>query len=109
MRREQNKKSFMPAMPPVTVGRYLLDYLFELGPAVPNGMGSSPVPFSEIDKWSELTGIPLQPWEVRTLRRLSQDYVNEAGAATKHDAEEPWDTQERIRLTDLQRKALRED
>jgi hypothetical protein len=36
------------------------------------------------------TGIELNAWESRTLRRLSMDYLAEQQAATSATAEPPW-------------------
>jgi hypothetical protein len=65
-------------MPPLDGSpSYLIDYLFEIGPAMDGGMGIVPLSYGEIAAWSLLTGIRLRPWEARTLRRLSREYVDE--------------------------------
>jgi hypothetical protein len=48
-----------------------------------------PVTHEEILSWQELTGIELQPWEVRFLRRLSGEYLAESQRAEKRDCTEP--------------------
>ena len=63
---------------------HLLDYLFEVGPVLSGGMGPAPLSNLELAAWCDLTGIPLTPWEARTLRALSRDYL-----AEMHDAEDP--------------------
>lgn len=98
-----------PAQPPTLVGRFLIDWLWEAGPTSPGGMGAAAVTWGELREWADSTGIDPLPWQLRIMRRLSQDFVNESHAATKADAKEPWDTQERIRATELQRAALKRD
>lgn len=75
---------------PACGAQYLLGYLFEIGPAVPVGMGDGPITHCEIAAWMANTGIRLTPWEARTLRRLSVDYVREASRATQSSHPAPW-------------------
>lgn len=79
-----------PEMPECDA-EYLIHYLFEIGPVMPGGMGDAPISHGEISAWINLTGIHLQPWEVRFLRRLSIEYINESQAATAHGALSPWE------------------
>jgi len=69
-------ENYAPDMPPLDTD-YLIGYLFEIGPTMAAGMGSGPITHEEILAWQELTGIELQPWEARFLRRLSLEYVSE--------------------------------
>ncbi|MBY0455261.1 MAG: hypothetical protein K2Q11_10335 [Burkholderiaceae bacterium] len=71
-----------PQLPDVFAGQYLLDWLFEIGPTQPAGMGSGPVTFQELAAWQQQAGIELQPWEASMLRRLSVEYLNESYEAT---------------------------
>ena len=66
-----------PDMPDIDA-RYLVDYLFEIGPTMVAGMGEAPLSAQEIKAWQDLCGIDLQPWEFRLLRRLSRDYLAES-------------------------------
>ena len=77
-------------MPPIQWGGYILDYLFEVGPTMPSGMGSGPLTFSEIEAWQRAVGIRLSPFEAQLLRRLSVDYFGESHAATKIDCPAPY-------------------
>jgi hypothetical protein len=86
----KHEDDFSPDMPPLDSAEYLIAYLFEIGPAAVAGMGIAPIAHVEMRAWSELTGIDLQPWEVRILRRLSRDYVVESQRATKSDCPAPW-------------------
>lgn len=96
-------------MPPIPVGRHYVEWLWKLGPAIPNGMGMSPIHVDRINPWAEAMGYDLLPRDVDLLIRLSADFVAESNAATKANAEEPWDTRERIRATELQRAELKKD
>jgi len=92
----------------VDAAAYLLDFLWEIGPTLLAGMGTGPITFGEIRAWTELTGVELDPWEVRFLRRLSHEYLSESHNATKRGAPAPWraadappeisETQSRLRL-----------
>jgi hypothetical protein len=57
---------------------------------MPGGAGPAPITFFELASWMELTGIELEPWEVRVLRTLSRDYVAELARAEKLTAKAPW-------------------
>jgi hypothetical protein len=63
-------------LPPITAGGYLLELLFEIGPAQPLAM-SSPIAISEFEiaAWQANRGISLSAWEAGTIRRLSHDYA----------------------------------
>jgi hypothetical protein len=89
MRDDLGNDEFNPPMPPVQAP-HLLEYFYEVGPAIPNGMGCAPISFAEIEKWQSVTGIEVQSWEARILRRLSVEYCNESHIAQKIDAEAPW-------------------
>ena len=65
---------------------YLVGYLFEIGPT----MGDGPLTHSELEAWMRNTGIPLNTWEVRTLKRLSIDYLAESQKATARGRAAPW-------------------
>ena len=80
----------MPDMPPLDVGGYMVGYLLEIGPVVASGMGQGPISHQEVLAWQALTGIVLQPWETRCLRRLSHEYLAESRKAEKRDAKAPW-------------------
>lgn len=95
-RRESFKKEFEMEegeeleMPPCD-SAYLLAYLFELGPTVSNGMGDAPISHGEIESWMRNTGVALNPWECRVLKRLSVDYMRESHKASARDCPAPWE------------------
>ncbi|MFA7278908.1 MAG: hypothetical protein WC100_02325 [Sterolibacterium sp.] len=87
---EALRETYMPEMPPLEEGSYLVGYLLELGPVHASGMGQGPISHESILAWQALTGIELEPWEARLLRRLSCDYLSESHRAQKLGCEPPW-------------------
>lgn len=96
------RDGIQPALPLVDGGQYLLDWLFEIGPTLPAGMGSGVLTFSEIATWQQLVGLDLQPWEVRALRRLSGEYLGETHAATDPRRPPPYGDRQRNPSIDRQ-------
>lgn len=90
-RREAQKNQGItdPDMPPCDAP-HLLGYLFEIGPTLAAGMGEGPLTHGEIASWQANTGIELQAWEARLLRRLSIDYLNQSHKARARDCPPPW-------------------
>lgn len=60
---------------------FLIDYLFEVGPGITNGMGYCGLSFQEIESWLRTTALTLTAWEVLALKRLSSAYVSEYNRA----------------------------
>lgn len=79
-----------PDMPPCDCP-HLANYLFEIGPAVPAGMGDGPLSHTDLGAWMRNTGIALSPWECRALRRASIEYLTAAHQATERNAAPPWE------------------
>lgn len=63
---------------------YIIDWLMEIGPVTAGGMGSTPLAWSDIAAWQDLTGINMTAWEARTIRRLSRDFHDQL-----HRSKEP--------------------
>lgn len=78
-----------PDMPP-NPAPHLVEYLLEVGPMVPAGMGSSAIGWRDISAWRQEVGIYLAPWEARMLRQLSRDYVGEYLEAGNIDRAPPY-------------------
>jgi hypothetical protein len=78
-------------MPPVLGGAYLIEILYEVGPAKPIGMGGN-VAIDEIDlaAWMSNQCVTLTPWEAKTIRRLSQEYAAMLSVASEPDTPAPW-------------------
>lgn len=78
-----------PELPALEVGSHLITHLFEVGP-VSVGMGSaSPISWVDLAAWQEQTGVELQPWEARLVRRLSREYASETQRAQDPAAASP--------------------
>jgi hypothetical protein len=79
------------AMPPVTAGAYLIEILFEVGPAKPMGMGGS-VALDEIDlsAWMANQNVKLKPWEAKTIRQLSREYAAMLSQSSEANVPSPW-------------------
>lgn len=90
-RREALKKKGIdpPEMPPCDAP-HLVAWLFEIGPTQPAGMGEGPLTHGELASWQANTGITLQSWEARLLRRLSLDYLDQSHKARARDCPAPW-------------------
>ena len=80
-----------PALPP-NHAEYLTDWLFEIGPVVPAGMGTARIGWSDIAAWSQLSGIEPQPWEAKILRSLSGDYLAMSQDAKDTGCPAPYET-----------------
>ncbi|WP_165913229.1 hypothetical protein [Novosphingobium sp. ST904] len=66
---------------------YLTDWLIEIGPAAPGG---DPLGWRDLAAWQDITGIELEPWEGRLIRRLSTDFVSQRHKAEKADCPPPY-------------------
>lgn len=58
--------------------RYLWDAFTDLGAKRRAGMGASPLTFVDIESWSRLYGVRLNPWELDTLIQLDVVTLNKA-------------------------------
>lgn len=91
---------------------YLMDLLFEVGPAQGGGFGPLPITHQELLAWQVNMRRFLQPWEVSMLRRLSVEWIAEAHRAEAHDASAPWTDEaitgeELVRVADDLRESMR--
>jgi hypothetical protein len=93
----------LASLPPVDGAYYLIDYLMELGPANSNGMGLSPVSYSEIRDYSEITNTHLTPWDAHMLRHLSRVYVGQYNLSKEINTPAPY---EEAMSLDEKRKAV---
>ena len=87
---KQYEKDGIEVTMPECGAMYLVSYLYEIGPTLPNGMGDVPLSHLEIEAWQRNTGIFLDAWEARLIHRASLEYLSESQRATKPDAEAPW-------------------
>ncbi|NML61837.1 hypothetical protein HHL21_12275 [Massilia sp. RP-1-19] len=77
---------FEPDMPPPGDAEYLLKHFWQVGPT----LGDESINNTELRNYQENEGITLSPWECKTLRRLSIEYLNESHKATKRDCPPPF-------------------
>ena len=80
-----------PEYPPIWTP-HLIEYLTEVGPVVPGGMSMVPISWRDLTAWQENTGIVLEAWEARLLRRLSHDYLAQTVEAENPDCPSPFTT-----------------
>ena len=84
------QKRDLPILLPPNPAEHVTDWLLEIGPTSISGMGEAPVSWETIDAWQRLTGIELDPWEARTIRRLSSAYVGQRYEARKPNCPPPY-------------------
>lgn len=100
-----------PDLPPVELA-HLVEYLFEVGPAMQGGFGPVALTHGELRAWQDNVGLELQPWECRALIHLSKAYCAELAAATDPAAPAPWTApevapEELARVADDLRESMR--
>ncbi|OWK32299.1 hypothetical protein [Sphingomonas mucosissima] len=86
---DMRKRKIQLMMPPVQAPE-LIARLIEIGLTEGGGMAPAPLSWSTIAGWSQVTKIPLQPWEARLMRRLSVEYVAEGRRAENENCPPPW-------------------
>lgn len=79
-----------PDLPALGLASHLVGYLFDAGPVSSGAMGAVPLGWSDLQHWQSATGIELQTWEARALRRLSQEYLSSSTDAQETDCPAPW-------------------
>lgn len=79
-----------PDLPALGLASHLVGYLFDAGPVSSGSMGAVPLGWSDLQHWQSATGIELQTWEARALRRLSQEYLSSSTDAQETDCPAPW-------------------
>lgn len=67
----------MPVPPPLPPEvRHLWQTFLELHRTRPSGFGASAIPYAEIDAWSRLKRLPLDPWEVDAVVELDAAWMD---------------------------------
>lgn len=72
---------------PDCLAHYILEYLFDIGLT----LGDSALNHTEIKSWQQNTGVELQPWESRFLKRLSVIYLGEFKESSGSEKETAWE------------------
>lgn len=78
-----------PVLPP-NPAPHITDWFMEIGPTFSTGMGERPIEWPDMDAWCNRVGIDLDPWEARTIRRLSKAYARQVFDAKKPDCPAPY-------------------
>ena len=68
---------------------YLFDYLLKIGVMSFNGMANVPLSWQELNAWVQVTGTPLDAWELKVIHKASEVYVNQLEASRKPEAPMP--------------------
>lgn len=71
---------------------HLIDWLMEIGPLGTGGMGPVPVSWAEIEVWQRVSAIELRPWEARTIRRLSREFLDQMTKSKEPSCPAPYST-----------------
>lgn len=88
---EALRATYMPELPPIDSGAYLVGYLMRFGPTRSNGMGASALYPDQVAACAEAVGIGrLEPWEVDVICQMSAAFSGESHKATKQGAKAPW-------------------
>jgi hypothetical protein len=69
--RDRGETPLLPGNP----APYLTGWLFDVGPSSSGSMGEGAIGYQDLAAWQSISGVKLLPWEARTLRRLSADYL----------------------------------
>ena len=77
---------------------HLIEYLEEVGYGLYSEMGLVPLPFTEIQAYSDVTKLNLSSFDILTIKRLSTAYVSQT---KQRDRDELSPTAKEITLTDL--------
>ena len=64
-------------MPPITVGAYLIDAMWKLGPVRGDMNGARGVDWTELDAFARLTRAITEPWEAEALHAMCDGYAAE--------------------------------
>lgn len=78
-----------PLMPECDA-HYLIEYWYTVGLCAAGAMGPVALSSTEIDAWSRLSGVELEPWEFNSLRQMSQEYVSSLHLSESPDAPPPY-------------------
>lgn len=81
-------------MPQLSGCSYLIDYLIEIGTSMASGFGVTPLTWSEIESWSNLTDIRISSWEATMLMSLSRTFTSSFNRFDDKDFPSPYVVEE---------------
>lgn len=92
-------------LPEIHEFEYLIFYLKSVGFYSSNGMGIEKLKSTELESWSNLTGIQLNCFEVETILQLSECYVYQYNTSKDPYCQAPYKTEkeEEKEITDQKR------
>lgn len=70
------------AMPDLGAAAYLIDCLFDVGPALQGAAGEVPLPWAEVLAYAHGSGAVSEQWELRALVDMSKAYLFEKFTST---------------------------
>ena len=77
-------------MPEVDAGIHIFEHLIDAGIFTDGISGPISLTHIELFAWQANNGVYLQPWEVKLIRALSQDYISSSRAAKEASCPPPW-------------------
>jgi hypothetical protein len=107
----QGVEPVLPALSPVLFENphmpiglpVMVEWLMEMGPTEPAGMGMATISWATIGYWEKATGVELNPWQAKLMRRLSGDWFRQSEEARKMDCPAPYQSRESVQAN---RKAV---
>lgn len=75
-RKDRKDDEYEPETADIEGLDHVIAHFWDCGPAIGGTMGSSSLTHQEIEAWQRNTGIELDAWESRMLRRLSVEYLD---------------------------------
>jgi hypothetical protein len=100
------RKKIVPPMPP-NPAPHITDWLIEMGLTEAAGMGTVAISSREMAAWQDNTGVVLEPWVGRLIRRLSSTYLAEGRLAESESCPPPWRAPVTQRELDIEEAQLR--
>lgn len=89
-RQEQMKQAGLAVQMPPNPAPHIINWLIEIGLTGSNGMAATPLDWREIEAWQRMTGVCLNAFEGRLIRKLSVEYVAEGRRAEDERCSAPW-------------------
>ena len=94
-------------MPIIGEESYLLNYWFDLGMVGSGGMGATQLSALEINAWSNLSSVELEPWEFACIRKMSAAYLRHLNEGENPESLPPYgDPANEFDRTAVQKKVV---
>lgn len=103
---QMTRQGIRPAMPPNPAPQFVA-WFIEMGIVENGGMGPVPLSWTAIAAWQRVTGVTLQPWEARLIRKLSIEYIDQKSRAESESCPAPWRGKVTDRECNIEDAALR--